>query len=608
VYYESNNSFTLYDVTNLDSFESIGKLYINSYKKGKHFKVESEKLDYKVVYEPKFKVKLMGDADISFLHNNFELKDFKLDVVDSYVDITTNVKDAFDSDFTIYNKTDITNEISYGDIYINDLQYDDILSLNAQKLAYSITHEPLQVKVDGSLNTLLKDKKILFDNITLNLKNDLVAIASKIMDNKHSLTINTVTDLNTKRSQGDVTIHKFKYQHYIDLVNEQLSYNLDFNNSILLDIPEYGLEYKKEGKKQTVLIENPNKILANVKHIKSNNDNARIKFYSDSNFRFTNMIVNNFALDINSNILGEKSKKDSSIKYPTVNTWIYNSTFKYDDFELAVDTVEAKSLDNKLVVDFIPKGEKSAIKFSMVDKNYTIHSKKVSDNFINKILRKRWFEEGNFELHLNGDFNNLKGTVLMEKTNVRDMYVLNNLITFVNTTPAIINPILALPTLFRLGETDFNLGGYPVKHGYIQMNYDINKKHVTLHDVYTSSKMTDFKANGYIDILNEKLKFKVDVIFLKDFSKFLNHIPVVGYIFTGDGGNFITEVDVEGDFKEQDFETHAVKNASDGALGVIKRTLSLPLLPFMGETSEKDKEEHEKRVKEILFNESKNNE
>jgi hypothetical protein len=224
-------------------------------------------------------------------------------------------------------------------------------------------------------------------------------------------------------------------------------------------------------------------------------------------------------------------------------------------------------------------------------------------------LKKSWFDKGRFNLNLRGNNKNIHGKITMSNTNVRDMYILNNLITFVNTTPAIINPILALPTLFRLSETDFNFDGYYVKNGYIQINYDLNQKNVTIEDLYTHSKMTDFKANGKIDIVNEKLKFNVDVIFLKDFSKFLNHIPVVGYIITGDAGNFVTEVDIEGDFKEQSFETHAIKNAGDGAFGVIKRTLSVPLLPFISDSNtsdnKDDKREHEKRVNELLNNEKK---
>ena len=53
----------------------------------------------------------------------------------------------------------------------------------------------------------------------------------------------------------------------------------------------------------------------------------------------------------------------------------------------------------------------------------------------------------------------------------------------------------------------------------------------------------------------------------------------------------MTTVDIKGTFNEQSFETHTVKNATQGAFNVIKRTLSIPFLPFMD--NKKDKKEEE---------------
>jgi len=61
----------------------------------------------------------------------------------------------------------------------------------------------------------------------------------------------------------------------------------------------------------------------------------------------------------------------------------------------------------------------------------------------------------------------------------------------------------------------------------------------------------------------------------------ISSIPIVGYIITGKDKNFKTSVDIKGTFEKQEFETHTVKNASHGIFNVIKRTLSVPFLPFM---------------------------
>jgi hypothetical protein len=599
IYDKDKNSITLYDVTDLNNLKSKGKVYINSYRNSDFVVIESEKLNYHLRYEPNIKVQLFGSADVKVKNHQLSLDNLQVDILDDMIDITANIEDMFQNKFTLYNKTDINNEISYGDIYIDNITYDDYLKIAQQKFQYSVMHKPFKINLESSIFAFIENNKVNFDNIKINFKENQLSLASKVTHKNQSITFNTITDMERNKSRGELIFHKVTYEDYIDIENESITFDFDFNDTLSLYIPEVGLNYSGENTKHTLLIKRPNRLLNKINNIKVSNDKSEIKIYTENNFKFTNLIVNNLDLDINSEFFNNKSKSDESVQYPTINLWAYNSRVKYDDFELALSTVEAKTIDNKLLVDFIPHGEKSAIKVSMVDKNYTITSKGTSDKFINKILKKRWFENGLFEFNLKGNSHKINGRVDMHQTNVKNMYLLNNLITFVNTTPAIINPILALPTLFRLGETNFDLDGYYVKHGYINFSHDIKRKYTTISDLYTGSKMTDFKAKGYVDILNEKLKFQVDVIFLKDFSKFLNHIPIVGYVFTGESGNFVTEVDVEGDFQEQSFETHTVKNASDGALGVIKRTLSIPLLPFMSDSNESN-EEHEKRVNEIL--------
>jgi hypothetical protein len=152
-----------------------------------------------------------------------------------------------------------------------------------------------------------------------------------------------------------------------------------------------------------------------------------------------------------------------------------------------------------------------------------------------------------------------------------------------------------------MSETNFDMTGYPIRDGHVKFDYLYDTKMLNLPSFYTRSKMMDFKGKGYVDIANEKLEVGIDVIFLKDYSKFFNHIPLLGYIITGDDGNFVTNVDIRGTFEKQEFETHAVKNASEGAVNAIKRTFMTPFRlfdkakTFVNESNNQEKEKTEEK-------------
>jgi hypothetical protein len=217
---------------------------------------------------------------------------------------------------------------------------------------------------------------------------------------------------------------------------------------------------------------------------------------------------------------------------------------------------------------------------------------------------------GAFSIDIDGNKTHLYGGVFVKGTTIKNVQILNNLITFINTTPAIINPILALPTLFRLGETDFDMTGYPVLNGHLKFDYRYKDQMLVLPSFYTKSKMMDFKGQGYVDIGNKKQEIGLDVIFLKDYSKFFNHIPIIGYIITGDDGNFMTNIDINVTFDEPDFTTHTVENATQGVVNIIKRTITLPFLPFMDDTKKEENNEsvptNENKIEKITNKEEGN--
>ena len=318
-------------------------------------------------------------------------------------------------------------------------------------------------------------------------------------------------------------------------------------------------------------------------HVKYNNDAILLDF-DEATFRLPES-------DPNGSIF-----ETLGIDYQYVKSTVKRGVFIYKAKNIGFSNLMLNTKSKDIFLDvnidgsqviFDKKGEKLSLNISNLDPKY-----------INMIKGKTVLKDGKLQLYVGGKQDNLKGKVTFRKNTVQDVPVLNNLITFINTTPAIINPILALPTLFRLGETGFDTTGYFIKDGHIYFTYNHKADSLVLNEVVTKSKMMDFKGNGLIDLKTKKIKGTTDVIFMKDHSKFLNHIPVVGYVITGDDGNFVTQVDLYGSLDEPKFETHTVKNASEGFKNGLERIINLPLKLFDVNTSS-DKSDDENILESI---------
>jgi hypothetical protein len=113
--------------------------------------------------------------------------------------------------------------------------------------------------------------------------------------------------------------------------------------------------------------------------------------------------------------------------------------------------------------------------------------------------------------------------------------------------------------------------------------------------------MMDFDLTGNVNFNTKDINADIDVIFMKDHSKFIKHIPILGYIIAGEDDNFVTQVNLYGSIDNPEFETHTVKNAAEGTLNVLKRIITLPLLPFQDmNLSKEDKARHKRVVDEFI--------
>ena len=526
----------------------------------------------------------------------FVLEEMFSNIKDKEINLTYNLEDENNNTYKIKQNVNLNTKYTKGNINIQNYNFDDIVKLKNQELDFNLDFKnDINLNIFSTNDIFLEDINVIVQKPNLNFQNNKINFKTKIKDkNQNIVVFKSNIDLNTKLAKGNVKIQEYKYKKIIDIKNKSFKFNINFKDEILLYIKDFDLLYLKNKQINNLSIGKLNKVLNHIKFIKINKwrDNTSLNLYSEDNFENMNILLSNLDIELKNELFEqddkEKVKETTNKLLPKVELVLLNSSIELKNQVLTTNYSMVKTIGKKIILKLKPIEETSKINILIDDKKIYMSAKDLSEEFINKLANKKLFKGGSVDFSLNGDINKVEGKLIFKDTTLKNVMVLNNLITFINTTPAIINPILALPTLFRMAETGFDMQGYYIKHGEVDFEYKSQQELLNINKIYTQSNMTDFRGIGEINIKNKTLNFDIDAIFLKDYSSVIKHIPILGYIIVGDSGNFETKVNINGTFKEQKFTTNTVADAIEGVFGVITRTISMPFLPFMDMNSSEE--------------------
>ena len=150
-----------------------------------------------------------------------------------------------------------------------------------------------------------------------------------------------------------------------------------------------------------------------------------------------------------------------------------------------------------------------------------------------------------------------------------------------NTSPALINPLLAIPAVFGMVTNGgFNLNGYAVNEGYVDFTYDFDNRILNLLKIHTIGNSVDFDGYATINLKDSTINSSVDLIFMKDYSKIVNFIPGLSYIFLGDDKRVSTKVDITGNLNDPKINTNLAKDSISAPIDVLKRIITSPAKLF----------------------------
>ena len=542
-------------------------------------------------------LKSYGDANIKSFLIKEENKESLVEIKDKNTAIDLN----FNNEVSILLKDLGTN------IKISDLIYVNIDDLS-KIYPYSKLLKDNSIK-EGNIALQIKDEKnINFEAFIkgLNLplqKNDTnidsLEINGKIEDGKTKISskdedikIEIDDKLNIYLKNLDVILENnriettnLKQEVIISLFNSKLKMDTDiyYLENAKIFIKNSGIDFEADVKDLNLPIKkNNNKIeklslvgtLKNhITSIETKNKDLILQLTEDSVFLY----AEDYALHYSS----IDSKKIENIKYKKIDIKGKNLIIFYDEVNklLADEFVLRIRNDSKFIsLDY----KQTSVTFrESKDKKIDIFSNNVSDEFINALIGKHIFDGGNLMFYANGYMNNLNGKLIIENSNVEGVTILNNLLLFIQTSPALINPLLAIPAVVGLAtNSGFNLLAYNIVDGTIEFNYNKDKELLDIKKLITIGNGIDFDGRGTVDLKNNIIDSNIKLIFFKDYSKLVGMVPVINYVLLGDNNRVETEVNLNGSLSDPDISTNLTKDTISVPMNIGKRILSFPSILF----------------------------
>ena len=542
-------------------------------------------------------LKSYGDANIKSFLIKEENKESLVEIKDKNTAIDLN----FNNEVSILLKDLRTN------IKISDLIYVNIDDLS-KIYPYSRLLKDNSIK-EGNIALQIKDEKnINFEAFIKGLdlplqKNDTnidsLEINGKIEDGKTKISskdedikIEIDDKLNIYLKNLDVILENnriettnLKQEVIISLFNSKLKMDTDiyYLENAKIFIKNSGIDFEADVKDLNLPIKkNNNKIeklslvgtLKNhITSIETKNKDLILQLTEDSVFLY----AEDYALHYSST----DSKKIENIKYKKIDIKGKNLIIFYDEVNklLADEFVLRIRNDSKFVsLDY----KQTSVSFrESKDKKIDIFSNNVSDEFINALIGKHVFDGGNLMFYANGYMNNLNGKLIIENSNVEGVTILNNLLLFIQTSPALINPLLAIPAVVGLAtNSGFNLLAYNIVDGTIEFNYNKDKELLDIKKLITIGNGIDFDGRGTVDLKNNIIDSNIKLIFFKDYSKLVGMVPVINYVLLGDNNRVETEVNLNGSLSDPDISTNLTKDTISVPMNIGKRILSFPSILF----------------------------
>ena len=462
----------------------------------------------------------------SFINkSSIEIKDNILNMEETYINIGEVVKTKFSVTYSLKeNKGEIkTNRLrvktqNLGTLYLEShdtnfdiSQSDEGLSVSSKDLDISFLYNDLDWRLDlNSLERLERNSKLL---------------------QKYNIT------------KGKASIFKAKNKDDIQIGARVYSSNqVMVKNNIPLS------KYIVRGK----VAANTNVISLNV------NENVDVTIDKNVDVKITNIGVNMNALaDIVNAKQGDlKNYSSTNVTLNAKNTYLYISPSRHALSENINLTYSNKILKATL------QHKKGIAHLQFKNGFFHVKGGKFNDRFMENLFSLSKFKDGNFKFTMSGTPNKYDGLFTIDNTTLLDYKLLNNILAFVNTVPALVT----------FSAPSYSTTGLKIKTAY--MKFTSTNDLFNISDISLDSKELDIVGNGTASFVDNDIDLKLNL--KTDLGSSVSKVPLVGHLLLGKD-SISTTLHVSGALNNPDVSSLIARDIAVAPLNILLRAVTLPL-------------------------------
>ncbi|MFW2439236.1 MAG: AsmA-like C-terminal domain-containing protein [Arenicellales bacterium] len=255
----------------------------------------------------------------------------------------------------------------------------------------------------------------------------------------------------------------------------------------------------------------------------------------------------------------EKNKADGkaiSLALNAKNSFIYLS----NERRILADELKL-TLDQGLINCDLKFGDGFA-SLQFKDNKVSLAGKDFDKSFLNGLLTISEFSDGKLDFQLSGSTDNMDAVMTINDAVLQNYGLISNVLAFINTVPALLT--------FRL--PGFHSSGLYADEITAAMN--IQDGLIMLKSFSLDSKQIDIRGEGNANMNDDTIDITLNLI--TGAKKSMGHIPLLGYVLSGDKKKPSITLTVKGDMKEPEISHTAFKEVATYPFQLLKRTIILP--------------------------------
>jgi len=438
------------------------------------------------------------------------------------------------------------------------LDYD----LEKDKGLLDINNIDIQNKTFQEIFKINKMTKLDIEN-----KNNNIIISSKDYDIQYTLNnyewkvkVNSVKNIANKSKlltkyfidNGSFILEKKYHQNYMDFTAKT---NYKYKLLVLDNKPTSN--YTIRGKINT----KNNDINMDI------NNNFNIIIKDDIQMKTKNIGLNlDNILSLISDVKTSDNNNNLSVHFNSKNSYVFFS----DKRHAISDTISFNYKDK--ILDATLKHKKGIATFKYIDNKFILKGKQFNDKFMTNLFALSEVKNGAFGFSIAGTTKKYKGVMYIKDATIIDYKILNNVLAFVNTVPALLT--FSLP--------GYNNNGLDINRLYFDFEFENDIYNVSSFSI--DSKELKILGKGEASIKNNTIN--MDMNLKTDLGSSISKIPLVGYILLGDD-TVSTSLTLTGKLDDPTVDTQVAKDIAVAPWNILKRTLTYPMKLFESDENKK---------------------